>query len=34
MAFLEQRGNRFRVIFRHNGRRYTHALKTADESIA
>jgi len=34
MAFLEQRGDRFRVIFRHGGRRYTHTLKTADESVA
>jgi len=34
MAFLEKRGNRFRVIFRHAGRRYTHALNTTDETIA
>jgi integrase len=34
MAFLEQRGNRFRVIFRYGGHRYTHTLSTADESIA
>ena len=34
MAFLEQRGSRFRVIFRHAGRRYTHTLKTTDEGIA
>jgi integrase len=34
MAFLEQRGSRYRIIFRHGGRRYTHALKTADENIA
>jgi integrase len=34
MAFLEQRGNRFRVIFRHAGRRYTHALKTSELSVA
>src|SRR5262245_44944993 len=34
MAFLEKRGNRFRIIFRHGGRRYTHTLKTSDESIA
>jgi integrase len=34
MAFLEKRGSRFRVIFRHDGRRYTHTLKTTDESIA
>jgi integrase len=34
MAFLEKRGSRFRVIFRHAGRRYTHTLKTTDEGIA
>jgi integrase len=34
MAFLEKRGRRFRVIFRHAGRRYTHTLKTTDPSIA
>jgi integrase len=34
MAFLEKRGRRFRVIFRHAGRRYTHTLQTADEAIA
>ena len=34
MAFLEKRGNRFRVIFRHAGRRYAQALKTSDETIA
>jgi hypothetical protein len=34
MAFLEQRGRHFRVIFRHAGRRYTHTLKTTDASIA
>jgi integrase len=34
MASLEKRGSRFRVIFRHAGRRYTHTLKTADEGIA
>jgi integrase len=34
MAFLEKRGNRFRVIFRYDGRRYTHALATEDEGIA
>jgi hypothetical protein len=34
MAFLERRGNRFRVIFRHAGHRYTHTLKTTDEGIA
>jgi hypothetical protein len=34
MAFLEKRGDRFEVIFRHGGRRYTHTLNTTDESIA
>jgi len=34
MAFLEQRGNRFRVSFRHCGQRYIHTLNTTDESIA
>jgi integrase len=34
MAFLERRGNRFRVIFRYGGRRYTHTLTTTDENIA
>jgi integrase len=34
MAFLEQRGGRFRLIFRYAGRRYTHTLKTANPSIA
>jgi hypothetical protein len=34
MAFLEQRGDRFRLIFRHAGRRYTHTLKTTDAGIA
>lgn len=31
MAFLEQRGKRFRVIFRRDGRRYTYNLKTKEE---
>lgn len=30
MASLEQRGNWFRVIFRHNGERHTHRLDTTD----
>jgi hypothetical protein len=34
MAFLEQRGNGFRVIFRYAGRRYTHNLKTDQENVA
>jgi hypothetical protein len=34
MAFLERRGRRFRIIFRHGGRRYSHTLKNTSESIA
>jgi hypothetical protein len=34
MAYLEKRGKRFRVIFRYDGRCYTHTLKKTDESIA
>jgi hypothetical protein len=34
MASLEKRGNRFRVVFRYAGRRYSHALGTNDETIA
>jgi hypothetical protein len=34
MAFLKRCGNRFRVIFRHTGRRYTHTLKTDNPAIA
>jgi integrase len=34
MASLERRGSRFRIIFRHAGRRYTHTLTTRDPSIA
>jgi integrase len=34
MAHLEQRGNRFRVIFRHEGRRYAGALATTDPEDA
>ena len=34
MAFLEQRGNRFRLIFRFRGVRYTHSLHTSDQREA
>ena len=34
MAFLEQRGEWFRVIFRHAGVRYTHTLKTTSQKQA
>ena len=34
MAFLEQRGEWFRVIFRHAGVRYTHTLKTTSRQHA
>ena len=30
MAFIERRGNRYRIIFRYAGRRYTHSLRTTD----
>jgi integrase len=34
MASVEKRGNRYRVIFRYAGRRYTHSLKTTDPKEA
>ena len=34
MAFLEQRGDHYRVIFRYAGRRYTHTLNTTNPTIA
>jgi integrase len=34
MASLELRGQRFRIVFRHGGRKFQHPLKTADESEA
>ena len=34
MASLERRGNSFRVVFRHAGRKYSHTLSTADAAIA
>jgi len=34
MAFVEQRRQWFRIIFRHQGRRYTHTLKTPDPTVA
>jgi hypothetical protein len=34
MAFLEQRGHRFRLIFRFRGVRYTHSLHTTDQREA
>ena len=34
MAFIEQRGGWFRIIFRYGGRRYAHALKTQDRGVA
>jgi integrase len=34
MAFIEQRGTRFRIIFRHAGTRYAHTLKTGDRKQA
>ena len=34
MAFLEKRGNWFRIILRYAGTRYTHSLMTKDPAIA
>ncbi len=34
MAFLERRGDWFRLIFKYDGRRYTHSLHTQDERVA
>ena len=34
MASLELRGERFRVVFRYDGRKFQHPLKTADEGEA
>lgn len=34
MAFVEKRGQWYRVVFRHEGRRYTHTLKTQDGAVA
>ena len=30
MAFVEKRGEWHRVVFRHQGKRYTHTLNTKD----
>jgi integrase len=34
VAFVEQRGQWYRVIFRYQGKRFTHTLKTQDRSVA
>jgi hypothetical protein len=34
MAFVEKRGQWYRVVFRHEGRRYTHTLKTQARDVA
>jgi integrase len=34
VAFVEKRGNWYRVVFRHAGKRYTHTLKTQDPNVA
>lgn len=34
MAWLEERGGRFRVCFRYGGRKYRHELKTGSEQEA
>jgi hypothetical protein len=33
MAFVEQRGNRFRVIFKLNGNRFTHSPRTVNRKV-
>src|SRR5436190_897522 len=34
MAFVEKRGEWYRVVFRHAGKRYTHTLKTKAQDVA
>ncbi len=34
MAFVERRGDWFRLIFKYGGRRFTHSLHTQDEKLA
>src|SRR5262249_36135682 len=34
MASLEKRGEKFRLIYKHGGRRYTHSLGTGDPKEA
>jgi len=34
MAFLEKRGYRYRIIFRYDGQRFTHTLRTTDRREA
>ena len=34
MAFVEKRGQWYRVVFRHAGARYTHTLKTKKRDLA
>ena len=34
MAFAEKHGNKFRLVFRLNGKRFTQTLKTHEKSMA
>src|SRR3954469_13662645 len=34
MASIEQRGGRYRLVFRHGGQKFQHPLKTADRAEA
>jgi integrase len=34
MAYIEKRGDNFRIVFHLRGKRYRHALRTSDESVA
>jgi hypothetical protein len=34
MPYFEKRGDNYRVVFHLDGKRYRHALKTSDESVA
>ena len=34
MSYFEKRGDNYRIVFHLNGKRYRHALKTNEESVA
>ena len=34
MPYIEKRGDSFRIVFHLDGKRYRHALKTSEESVA
>ena len=34
MPYIEKRGENYRIVFHLAGKRYRHALKTSDESVA